>query len=126
MNRFTHHLNLRVLLVLSLALCSGCVTFFRASERPQGESVSRLQARNFEWQARNAGSVASTLSIALAGSAIALGTAAVFEVDRTHQFGVLPVVLVSNALFDVLLSLGYAVSSLQANEVASEWARAQP
>lgn len=102
---------------------SGCVTFFRASERPQGETVSRLQARNFEWQARSAGSVASTLSIALAGSAVAFATAAALEVNRTNQFGVLPVVLMSNAIFDVLLSLGYAVSSLQASQVASEWTK---
>lgn len=102
----------------------GCVTFFRVSELGQGETVSGLQARNHAWQARNAGSVASSLSIALAGSAVAFGTAAALEVNRAGQFGVLPVVLLSNALFDLLLSVGYAVSSFQAEQVALDWLKA--
>jgi hypothetical protein len=111
-------------LCTALAVFPGCVSFFRATpDNTHGQNITPLQASHYAWQARNSGSVAGSLAIALAGSAVAFMTAAAFDVDRTRQFGVLPVVFVSNAVINVLLSIGYTVSTFQANDVALEWTR---
>ena len=109
-------------LSVTLAFAPGCVTFFKATPgNIQDERVTPLQARHYAWEARNAGSVAGALSLALAGSAIAFGTAAGLEADRTGQFGVIPVLLVTSAVIDLLFSIGYSVSSFQARGVALDW-----
>jgi hypothetical protein len=105
-----------------LLLTSGCVTFFRATPENIGdEHVSPMQARHYASEARNSGSVASAVSLALTGSALAFGTAAGLEADRTQQFGVIPILLLTAGVIDLLFSIGYSVSAFQARSVALDW-----
>ena len=103
-------------------LVSGCVSYFRPTpEVLGGERVAPLQARHYGWAARNTASLASSVSMALYGSAMAFAIGAKVEADSKGSVGAVPILYLTVAAIDLALGIGLQVGAGGGKEVALAW-----
>ena len=109
-------------LAAAALLASGCVSYFRPTpDVLRGQPVAALQARHYAWAARNTASLASSVSTALFGSAMAFAVGARVEAEGSNSLSAVPILFLTVAAIDLALGIGLQVGASDGEAVALAW-----